>query len=80
MGCGCGVGGTGETEFVWTHNSPLLGVLPMLVNYSFTHCQCKDELGALWVWSITHFILSSSVYTLQYLIHTPPQLQSTVRF
>ena len=52
----------------------------MLVNYSFTHCQCKDELGALWVWSITHFILSSSVYTLQYLIHTPPQLQSAVRF
>lgn len=34
MGCGWGLGGTGEAEFVWTHNLPLLGVLPMLVNYN----------------------------------------------
>ena len=46
----------------------------------FTHYQCKDELGSLWVWSILRFILGSSVYTSQCLIHTPPQLQGTVRF
>lgn len=71
-GGGANGGGINEAEFVWTHKAPLRGMLPLLVNYNSTHCQCKDELGSLWVWNITFSFKNFSRYlTMSFSNSTP---------
>lgn len=64
-----GAGGTGSRVY-WTHNLPLLGVLPMLVNYNLLIISVRTNWDPLGLEYYTFYLRQFSMrFTMSFILH-----------
>lgn len=62
IGGGWGWGELMKEFYVDSDSPDALVSLQMQVNSNSTHRRCEDELGSLWVWSVTFFKKKFNIY------------------